>query len=67
MNEIEKRCEVGESDFSSLGFATVGDALKKRLDQIDREFLQLPVAMVPTERRDYRFIGAQSVFFEWDR
>jgi len=29
--------------------------------------LQLQVAMVPAERRDYRLIGAQGVFFEWDR
>ena len=49
MNEIEKRCEVGESDFSSLGLATVGDALQKRLDKINREFLQLPIAMVTAE------------------
>jgi hypothetical protein len=67
VNEIEKRCEVGESDFSSLGFATVGDALQKRLDKINCEFLQLQVAMVPAERRDYRLIGSQGVFFECDR
>ena len=58
MHEIEKRREVGESDFSSLGFATVGDALQKRLDKINCEFLQLQVAMVPAERRDYRLIGS---------
>jgi hypothetical protein len=48
-------------------FATVGDALQKRLDKINREFLQLQVAMVPAERRDYRLIGSQGVFFECDR
>jgi hypothetical protein len=37
------------------------------LDQIDREFLQLQVAMVPAEGRYYRLIGPQSVFFECDR
>ena len=62
MNEIEKRCEVGESDFSSLRFAAVGDALQKRLDKINLEFLQLQVAMVPAERRDYLLIGSQGVF-----
>jgi hypothetical protein len=36
VDEIEKRCQVGEADFPSLGFATVGDAFQKRLDQIDR-------------------------------
>ena len=67
MNEIEKRCEMGESDFSGLGFTTVGNALQKRLDKINCEFLQLQVAMVPAERRDYRLIGSQGVFFECDR
>ena len=67
VNEIEKRCEVGESDFSSLGFAPVGDALQERLNDVNREFLQFKVAMVPAERRDYRLIGSQGVFFEWDR
>jgi hypothetical protein len=53
VDEIEKRGQVGKSDFSSLGFATVGDAFQKRLNHINREFLQLPVAMVPTEWGDY--------------
>ena len=66
VDEIEKRCEVGEADFPGLGFTTVGDALQKRLDKINREFLQLQVAMVPAERRDYRLIGSQGVFFECD-
>jgi len=48
-------------------FATVGDALQKRLDQINREFLQLQVAMVSAERRDHRLVGSQGVFFECDR
>jgi len=39
VHEIEKRREVCESDFSGLGFATVGDAFKKRLDKINRFFL----------------------------
>jgi hypothetical protein len=67
VGKIEERREMGESDFSSLGFATVGDALQKRLDKINCEFLQLQVAMVPAERRDYRLIGSQGVFFECDR
>ena len=67
MNEIEKRCEVGESDFPGLGFAPVGDALQERLNDVNREFLQFKVAMVPAERRDYRLIGSQGVFFECDR
>jgi hypothetical protein len=67
MDEIEKRREVGESNFPSLGFATVGDAFQKRLDKINREFLQIPVAMVPAEGRDYRLVGSQGVFFECDR
>ena len=67
VDEIEKRRDVGESDFSGLGFTTVGNALQKRLDKINREFLQLQVAMVPAERRDYRLIGSQGVFFECDR
>ena len=53
MNDIEERCEVGESNFPGLGFTPVGDALQKRLDKINRQFLQLPVAMVPTEWRDH--------------
>jgi len=40
VDEIEKRGQVGESDFPGLGFAAVGDTLKKRLGQINREFLQ---------------------------
>jgi hypothetical protein len=36
MDEIEKRREVDESDFPGLEFTAVGDALQKRLDQIDR-------------------------------
>ena len=67
MNEIEKRREVGESDFPGLGFATIGDALQKRLNNVSREFLQLKVAMVPAEGRDHRLIGSQGVFFECDR
>ncbi len=67
MDEIEKRCQVGEADFPGLGFAAVGDALQKRLDQINREFLQLPIAMVPAEWGDYRLVGSQGVFFECDR
>jgi len=57
VNEIEERREVGESDFTGLGFAAVGDALQKRLDQIDRELLQLQVSMVPAEWGDYRLVG----------
>ncbi len=67
MDEIEERCEVGESDFTGLGFAAVSDALQKRLDQINREFLQLPIAMVPAEWGDYRLVGSEGVFFECDR
>ena len=67
MDEIEKRGQVVESDFPGLRFAAIGDAFQKRLDQIDREFLQLPVAMVPAERREYRLIGSQCVFFECNR
>ena len=67
VNEIEKRCQVGEADFSSLGFATVGNAFQEPLDKINREFLQLPVAIVSAERRDYRLVGSQGVFFECDR
>ena len=66
MNEIEKRGKVGKSDFPGLGFATVGDAFQKRLDKINREFLQLQVAVVLTEGRDYRLVGSQGVFFECD-
>ena len=66
VDEIKKGRDVGESDFSGLGFTTVGNALQKRLDKINREFLQLQVAMVPAEGRDHRFIGSQGVFFEWD-
>jgi len=63
VNEIEQRGQVGESDFAGLGFAAVGDALRKRLAKINREFLRLsPVATVPAERRDYRLIGSQGVF-----
>ena len=58
MDEIEKGRDVGESDFLGLGFTTVGNALQKRLDKINREFLQFKVAMVPAERRDYRLIGS---------
>jgi hypothetical protein len=58
VNEIEERREVGESDFPGLGFAAVGDALHERPDQINREFLQLPVAVVPAEGRDYRLVGS---------
>jgi hypothetical protein len=57
VNEIEERCEVGEADFPRLGFAAVGDAFQKRLDQINREFLQLQVSMVPAEWGDYRLVG----------
>jgi len=58
MDEIEERRDVGESDFPGLGFTTVCDALQKRLDKINREFLQLPVAMFPAEGRDYRLVGS---------
>jgi hypothetical protein len=57
VDEIEKRCQVGESDFTGLRFAAVGDALQKRLDQINREFLQFTAAMVPAEWGDYRLVG----------
>jgi len=67
VDEIEKRGEVGESNFSSLRFAAVGDALQEHLDKISREFLQLKVAMVSAEGRDHRLIGSQGVFFECDR
>ena len=29
-------CPLGESDLPGMGFTTAGDALQKRLDQIDR-------------------------------
>ena len=67
MGKIEERREVGESDFSGLGFAAIGDALQKCLNKVNREFLQFQVAMVPAEGRDHRLIGSQGVFFEWDR
>ena len=67
MNEIEKRREVGESDFPGLGFEPVGDAFQKCLNDVNREFLYLQVAMDPAERRDYRLIRSQGVFFECDR
>ena len=57
MNEIEKRGQVGESDFQRLGFATVSDALQERLDQINSEFFQLSAAVFPAERLDYLLIG----------
>jgi hypothetical protein len=37
------------------------------LNDVNREFLQLQVSMVPAEGRDHRLIGSQGVFFEWDR
>jgi hypothetical protein len=49
--------EVDESDFFYLGVAAIGDALKESPDQINREFLQLQIAMVPAEWGDYRLIG----------
>jgi len=58
VDEIEKRCQVGESDFTGLEFATVGDAFQKRLDKINCEFLKLLVAMVPAEWGDYRLVGS---------
>jgi len=58
VDEIEKRSQVGESDFPGLGFATVGDAFQESLNEVNREFLQLPVAMVSAEGRDYRLIGS---------
>jgi hypothetical protein len=67
VDKIEKRFEVGKSDFPRLRFATVGDTFQKRLNQINREILQLKVAVVPAEGRDYRLIGSQGVFFECDR
>jgi hypothetical protein len=45
VHEIEKRCEVGGSDFTGLGLAAIGDTFKKRLDKINGEYLQAPVAM----------------------
>ncbi len=57
MDEIEERCQVGEAGFTGLGFTAVGDALQKNLDQIDREFLQFPVAMFAAEGCDYRLVG----------
>jgi len=45
----------------------IGDAFQKRLDKVNREFLKLQIAMVPAERRDYRLVGSQGVFFESDR
>ena len=67
VNEIEKRCEVGKSDFPGLGFAAIGDALQKCLNDVNREFLQLQVAMVSAEGGNHRLVGSQGVFFEWDR
>ena len=67
VDEIKKGRDVGESDFPGLGFAAVGDALQESLNEVNREFLQLQVAIVPAEGRDHRFIGSQGVFFEWDR
>jgi hypothetical protein len=58
VDEIKKGSDVSESDFSGLGFTTVGDALQKRLDKINREFLQFQVAMVPAEGSDHRLIGS---------
>jgi len=67
VNEIEERCQVGESDFTGLGFAAVGDALHEGLDKVNREFFQFPVAMLPAKGSDHRLIGPYGVFFEWDR
>jgi hypothetical protein len=64
---IEKRRQVGKSDFPGLEFATVGNVFQERLDKINREFLQLKVAMLPAEGHDHRLIGSQGVFFECDR
>jgi hypothetical protein len=36
VDEIEKRREVGESDFPGLRFTSVGDALQKGLGQTNR-------------------------------
>jgi hypothetical protein len=47
VREIEKRGEVGESDFAGLRFAAVGDAIPKRLNDVNCEFLQVQVAMGP--------------------
>jgi hypothetical protein len=58
---------VGESDFPGLGFATVGDAHQESLNEVNREFLQLSVAMVSAKWRDYRPVAPQGVFFECDR
>jgi hypothetical protein len=58
MDEIEERREVGESDFTGLRFTSVGDALQERLDKFNREFLQLPVTMVPAEWGYYRLVGS---------
>jgi hypothetical protein len=57
VHKIEKRCEVGESDFAGLGLSAIGDALQESLYEVNREFLQFPIAMFPAERRDYRLIG----------
>jgi len=67
VDEIEERCQEGESDFQSLGFAAVSDVLQKHLDQINREFLKLQVAVVPAKWSDYRLIGSPGVLFECDR
>jgi hypothetical protein len=58
---------LGKSDFPGLGFAAVGDSFQKRLDKVNREFLQIPVAVAPAKRGDHRLIGSQGVFFECDR
>jgi len=35
---------VDESDFRGLGLPAAGDVLQKGLDEVNREFLQLPIA-----------------------
>jgi hypothetical protein len=39
VDEFEKRCQVGESDFPGMGLAVVRDALRKSLNKINRDFL----------------------------
>jgi hypothetical protein len=58
VDEVEERRKVGKSDFPGLRFATVGDAFQKRLDNINREFLQFQVTVVPAEWGDYRLVGS---------
>jgi hypothetical protein len=63
VDEIEKRCEVGESDFPGLGFATVGDARQESLNEVNREFLQLSVAMIKDGYYDFTASRAYYAMF----